>query len=169
MITEKVMKGVAAAVIAASTMGAAVMPVLAEEDTKSTTAVYEVTEGYEWTIHDEVDFGQDKGVNATSTVDKSAGISVTKNVIGDGKALSIKLADANDYQVHNGDTALGYTVSKDAGATTLAAKAEVLKVNAGTNTGTQALQFKLSTTTGASEVAGDYSGTIGYTASIVAQ
>lgn len=166
-MNAKLMKGVAAALIAATSVGASVVPVFADDDTKSTTAKYAVTEGYTWTIHDEVDFGSDKGVNSTSTVDKAEGIKVTKNVIGDGKALSIKLASANDYKVKNGAAELGYTVSKDAGATTLDAEAEVLKVAAGTNEATQALEFKLSTTTGAAEVAGNYSGTIGYTASIV--
>lgn len=51
----------------------------------------------------------------------------------------------------------------------LAPSAEVMSVNAGTNTGSTPLTFKLATTDGTAEVAGDYSGTIAYVASIVAQ
>ena len=45
----------------------------------------------------------------------------------------------------------------------------VLEVAAGTNTGETKMDFKLSTTTKAAEVAGNYTGTITYTSSIVNQ
>ena len=142
----------------------------AGDDKKSAELIYQVAEGYTWTIHSLVDFGDSKGINNTSTVKKNAAIKVTRNVIGDGKKLSITLDPANDYKVHNGNTALGYTVANAVDGTgILGAGAEVMKVNAGTNTGETPLQFKLSTTDGTSEVAGDYKGTIAYVASIVAQ
>lgn len=139
----------------------------AKSSEKSTDVLYQVAEGYTWTIHSLVDFGDSKGTNNTSTVSKEAGVKVTRNVIPDGKKLSITLKDGNDYKVHNGNTALSYTVSNDGGTSTLADKAEVLALPAGTNAGSKNLQFKLSTTKDTSEVAGDYTGTIGYTASIV--
>lgn len=135
---------------------------------KSADVLYQVAEGYTWTIHSLVDFGDSKGINNTSTVSKDAGVKVTRNVIPDGKKLSITLKDGNDYKVHNGNTELGYTVtSSAAGEEALSAKAEVLSVAAGTNTGDTKMTFKLSTANDGSEVAGDYKGTIGYVASIV--
>ena len=136
---------------------------------KQADGLYQVSEGYTWTIHSLVDFGDSKGINNTSTVSKDQGIKVTRNVIPDGKKLSITLDPSNTYKVTNGGTQLGYTVvSSAAGKDALAAGAEVMKVAAGTNTGDTKLTFKLSTTNGTSEVAGDYKGTIGYVASIVA-
>ena len=80
-------------------------------DKKSAELIYQVAEGYTWTIHSLVDFGDSKGINNTSTVKKNAAITVPRNVIGDGKKLSITLDPANDYKVHNGNTALSYTVA----------------------------------------------------------
>lgn len=140
----------------------------AKSSKKSADLIYQVAQGYTWTIHSLVDFGDSKGIKNTSTVDKDAAIKVTRNVIPDGKKLSITLDPANDYKVHNGNTALGYTVANDAaGKNLLSAGAEVMKVAAGTNAGDTHLQFKLTTSQTTSEVAGDYKGTIGYVASIV--
>lgn len=149
--------------------GAAATPAGSSE--KSAETFYQVAEGYTWTIHSLVDFGDSKGTGNTSTVTKDKAIKVTRNVIPDGKKLSITLKGDNDYQVHNGNTALDYKVynAMDASGTELAPNAEVMFVNAGTNTGDTPLTFKLSTTTGTAEVAGDYTGTIAYVASIVNQ
>lgn len=142
----------------------------APSSSKSAETLYQVSEGYTWTIHSLVDFGDDAGINSTPTVTKDSAIKVTRNIIPDGTKLSITLAEGNDYQVHNGNTALSYEVfnASDASGTAMAPKAEVMKVVAGTNTGSTPLTFKLKTSTTTSEVAGDYTGTIGYVASIVA-
>lgn len=151
--------------------GAGVAATPAPESERSAETFYQVAEGYTWTIHSLVDFGDSKGINNTSTVTKDNAIKVTRNVIPDGKKLSITLKGDNDYKVHNGNTALTYEVFNAANASgaKLAPSAEVMSVNAGTNTGSTPLTFKLATTDGTAEVAGDYSGTIAYVASIVAQ
>lgn len=98
-----------------------------ETTTCDTNVKYEVTEAYEWTIHSEIDFDKDKGVN--TSVEKTGNkVSVSKNVIPDGKKLNIA---------------------------------------AGTNTGSKDLTFTLKTGNGTAEVAGKYSGTVTYTASVV--
>lgn len=140
----------------------------AGSETKSADVLYQVAEGYTWTIHSLVDFGDSKGTENHSTVTKKDAIKVTRNVIPDGKKLSIKLdGDQNDYQVTNGGTKLSYTVANDASGTNLISGSdEVMSVAAGTNTGSTDMQFKLETTSGTAEVAGDYTGTIAYIASI---
>lgn len=143
-------------------------PTAAASSSKSTDVLYQVAEGYTWTIHSLVDFGDSKGTNNTSTVTKTDAIKVTRNVIPDGKKLSITLDASNTYTVANGGTKLSYVVANDATGTHLVAGTdEVMSVSAGTNTGTTDMLFKLSTTNGTAEVAGDYTGTIGYVASIV--
>lgn len=164
MVWSKITKSASALLMALTVVG--VTPVAAE-DTKETTTKYKVAEGYEWDIHTEVDFGKDKGVNQTSTVDKSYGVNVSKNVIGDGKILTISLDADNDFQVVNGSTSLSYTVAKDGETDKLGAGSEVLAVPSGTNTGSQDLEFVLSTSKGEAEVAGKYSDTIKYVAAIV--
>lgn len=140
----------------------------ASSDKKSADVLYQVAEGYTWTIHSLLDFGDSKGTNNTSTITKKDAIKVTRNVIPDGKKLSVTLDPTNDYKVHNGKTELGYTVANDAtGAHLISGSDEVMSVNAGTNTGSTDMQFKLSTTKDTAEVAGDYTGTIGYVTSIV--
>lgn len=140
----------------------------AGSETKSADVLYQVAEGYTWTIHSLVDFGDSKGTENHSTVTKKDAIKVTRNVIPDGTKLSIKLdGNNNDYQVTNGGTKLSYTVANDATGTNLISGSdEVMSVAAGTNTGSTDMQFKLETTSGTAEVAGDYHGTIAYIASI---
>lgn len=131
-------------------------------DTHNMKLKYAVAQSYEWTVPSEIDFGSDKGVDETSVVDKT--INVIKNIIPDGKKLSIKIQAGQAFEIANGNTKLSYTVKK--GDSELAAGAEVLSVAAGTNLGSQALTFTLSTTNGTAEVAGTYEGTLTFTAAI---
>lgn len=62
---------------------------------------------------------------------------------------------------------LGYAVKS--GTNAVDVNGTVLDVNAGTNTGETKMDFKLSTTTKAAEVAGQYEGTITYASSVVNQ
>ena len=113
-----------------------------------TKLLYKVTKGYTWTIPATIDFGENAGVNNTSTVEanlagtdtgkkaekESAGttwkgsapkVCVTKNVIGTGESLHIELKAKNgtNFEVKNEEnTALTYSVrtgtAKQEGTTT---------------------------------------------------
>lgn len=146
-------------------------PISAED--KTSTVKYEVTEEYEWQVHDGIDFGQNAGPLG-QTVDKDAlissqtnGVAVLKNRIAENKKLSIKISSQNNFHVVSGGQSLAYTVSKGATAgTALANGDEVLAVLAGTNTGAQPLHFQLTTTSNTAEVVGVYNDSLTYTAAI---
>ena len=138
-----------------------------ESTTENTTVKYEVTQGYEWTIHSEIDFGTSAGVNKTVAKENNA-VSVNKNVIPDGKKLNITVkGSGNDgaFQIANGSTILNYTIKE--GENDITTGKDVMNVAAGTNTDSKNLTFTLSTTNGTAEVAGNYTGTVTYTAAIV--
>lgn len=159
----------AAAMVPAAMAGDAVNGTSAADTTSTTQVKYAVTGGYTWSVPSEIDFGSDKGTNATSVVKADEKVAVTKNVIEDGKTLTITAKGSGDdgaFQVKNGNTKLGYTVKVDDSEQVLTVGGEVLSVPAGTNTKDAALTFTLSTTTGTAEVAGTYSGTVTYTASV---
>lgn len=148
-----------------------------ETTSEETTVKYAVTEGYEWTIHSEIDFGADKGANSTEVKGTSSDgnkVEVTKNVIPNGKKLKITVAgsgDSNAFTIKNNDgVTLDYTVNNgDTGASDLIPGGEVLSVAAGTNNGEKTMVFTLTTGAGTAEVAGSYSGTVTYTAEVVNQ
>ena len=170
-----------------------------------TKVLYEVTEGYTWSVPATIDFGKDAGVNknpkVTTSVDQDDAMTntgaaaseangwegtapkvmVTKNVIKKDKFLKIMLAPAGssaDFSVKNAEgVELKYTVTrtntKIGNATNTSSKsittsdAKIMAVPAGTNTAEAQLKFELSTaTTGTSEKAGTYEGTVQFTASI---
>lgn len=146
----------------------------------NTIVKYEVTEEYTWSIHSEIDFGKDNKVTGNDIVkDNNNTVSVSKNVIPDGKKLQITVkgngggetTDGSDtsFVIANGDTKLNYTVK--AGNTDITTNVTpVLEVAAGTNTGSANMTFTLSTkntTENAAEVAGSYVGKVIYTATIV--
>lgn len=142
--------------------------------TAHTTVKYEVTEGYTWTIHSAIDFTSDKGANSTTVENTGNKVNVTKNVIPDGKTLKITVrgsGDSGEYQIKNGSTVLSYTIKKEtankATGDALGIDASVLEVPAGTNTDEASLTYTLTTGTGSAEVAGKYTGTVTYTASVV--
>lgn len=108
--------------------------------TGDTQVLYKVTESYAWSVPATIDFGEDAGVNNTSTVEANLGenktgekakqngtawkgtapkIMVTKNVIGVGKELQITfdttyLAENGEFYVatSGGAEKLYYTVTK---------------------------------------------------------
>lgn len=173
-IMKKLSKKMMAVTMAATMMATAgSMCVMAADtqDQKPTKVKYEVTEGYEWSIHSEIDFGKDKGVNKTvNNGDESQKNTVTvlKNIIPDGKKLQIIVTgsgDKNAFTIANGNTKLNYTIS--ANKSNIATGGTVLEVPAGTNEGSKDLTFTLTTGDGTSEVAGNYEGTVTYTAFIV--
>lgn len=163
---------VGACALALSSIGSvAASPVVFAENgpsTKETTLKYFVTETYEWNIHPEIDFGKDAGVG--QAVNKSANkVSVTKNVLHEGAKLEIKVKGSgtdNAFTISNGKTeVLSYAIND--GNTDLAVDGTVIEVPAGTNEGSKDLNFKLTTTGKKAEIAGNYNGTVSYTANIV--
>lgn len=156
-----------------------VSPVLAEEtakDTsKDTTLEYTVDETYEWSIHKGIDFGANAGVNQSiaKDTDKESGkntVAVTKNVLREGKKLHITLKGSGTgdaFTIDNGGKeVLSYAV-KGAAAGDIDVNGTVLDVASGTNTGSDTLTFTLSTTNKTAEVAGEYTGSVTYTAAVV--
>ncbi len=142
----------------------------AEPETKQADVKYEVTEGYEWRIHGTVDFDKDKGVNTTVSQDADQTVAVTKNVIAENSHVNIKVAGSGTdgaFTITNGGTEVLSYVTK-AGGAEVATGGDVLNVEAGTNSGEVAMHFDLKTTDKDAEVAGQYNGTLTYTASIVA-
>lgn len=144
----------------------------------STDVKYEVNQGYTWSIHSEIDFGKDAGTS--KTVEKANNtVSVSNNIIPEGKKLQITVKGNNggsdtastgngEFAILSGsNTRLTYTIKS--GETNFSSGDSILDVNAGTNTDSKALTFTLSTTTGAAEVAGSYTGKVIYTANIVDQ
>ena len=129
----------AAALLLAASLAVSVcaMPVFAEDSTLnrgsttagssnasngvaagSTSVFYKVTESYTWSIPATIDFGENAGVNNTSTVEAKLGenetgkmaekdgtawkgtapkVMVTKNVIGVGKTLKIAVDTGKNY------------------------------------------------------------------------
>ena len=137
-------------------------------DTAQTDVKYSVTAGYTWTIHSAIDFGSNAGVGETKTVENQS-VSVSKNVIPNGKKLNIKVKGSGDngaFQIKSTEGAtLTYTIKDSNGE--ISANADVLNVAAGTNIGSTSLTFTLTTPSVSAETAGSYTGTVIYTASVV--
>ena len=144
-----------------------VMPIMANDE-KSTTVSYEVEQSYEWSIHSAIDFGSNAGVNQTVSKTRNV-VSVIENVIPVGGHLNISVSgDGTDgaFVISDGQgTNLEYSVYK--GTNSLVTGENVLSVEAGTNTDSVSLDFVLDTGDNESEMAGDYSGTVTYTATVV--
>lgn len=156
------------------------MPVgAAENDTKETTLKYVVTESYEWSIHSDVNFGNDKDFDIEiKGILSDNCISVTKNVIPEGKKLSIKVngdGENGTFTIRskngNGKVSIPYTVTSKGHPDVFKPFAEVLSVVAGENTKSAEMNFVLlnfpPTEEAPAEIAGNYLGYITYTASIV--
>lgn len=149
----------------------------AAPDTQSTTLNYRVGSHYTWKIHTDIDFGNDKGIKTTVDGKVTDGsdqkVKVTENVIEEGQKLHITAAGSGTdgaFSIKNGEhgtEVLPYAVKS--GENAVEVNGTVLDVNAGTNTGETKMGFALSTTTKAAEVAGNYTGKITYTSSIVNQ
>lgn len=141
------------------TMMASVAPVVAEE--KTTQINYTVTEAYTWEAPAAITF-------ESNTDTKPGTLSVTKNVIGYGKKLQIKIDSAEDFKlVDSADSNNFRTYKIKNGDSVLGAGDVVLEVNAGTNEGSAALTFALDGVT--VEKAGSYAGVANFVSSIEAQ
>ena len=142
------------------------------EPTSATTDVkYLVEDSYKWSIHPEIDFGKNAGINQHVAKEGNK-VEVTENIIQEGKKLNIKVAgsgDAGAFTITNGGAEVLTYHANNGGAEDIAVNGDVLNVNSGTNTGETTMKFTLDTTTKAAEVAGHYNGTLTYTASIINQ
>lgn len=157
------------------------MPVCAEdanpvaENTKTANLTYTVGSKYDWTIHSDINFGSNAGVNQTEVPGIVADgsdrkVTVTNNVIEEGKTLYITATGSGsdgEFSIKNGDSGtqvLKYVVKS--GTNEVAVGGQVLAVNAGVKEGSTNMTFKLSTSTKTAEIAGTYSGIITYTARV---
>lgn len=142
------------------------------EPTSATTDVkYLVEDSYKWSIHPEIDFGKNAGINQ-HVAKEGNNVEVTENIIPEGKKLNIKVAGSGDsgaFTITNGGAEVLTYHANNGGAEDIAVNGDVLNVNSGTNTGETTMKFTLDTTTKAAEVAGHYNGTLTYTASIINQ
>lgn len=151
-----------------------VSPVLAEESAqdsaKDTTLEYTVDESYEWAIHPSIDFGANAGVNQ-HVAEANNKVEVTKNVLREGKKLHITVRGSGTdgaFSIDNGGSeVLSYAIND--GDADLEVDGTVLDVESGTNTGSKDLTFTLATTSKTAEVAGEYNGTVTYSAAVVAK
>lgn len=122
------------------------------------------------------------GAVAGATNGTAPKVMVTKNVIGVGKTLKIAVStnekegvtiDNTGFYVKSGTEKLYFTITKPAAAPSGAEEkltkdnTKVLSVPSGTNTGEQALEFKLTTTTDTAEKAGSYEGYVIFSSSLV--
>ena len=163
---------------ALATVVAPTMNVFAQEVTGTTEPTsgsadvkYWVEDSYKWSIHPEIDFGKNAGINQ-HVAKEGNNVQVTENIIPEGKKLNIKVAgsgDAGAFTITNGGTEVLAYHANNGGAEDIAVNGDVLNVNSGTNTGETTMKFTLDTTTKAAEVAGHYNGTLTYTASIINQ
>lgn len=137
-----------------------------------TNVKYQVDQTYEWSIHPEIDFGANKDVNkdVVSKNEKNT-VSVTKSVLAEGNKLHIQVKGSGTddaFTINNGKSeVLSYAIND--GTADLAVDGTVLDVAAGANVGSKDLKFTLRTANRASEIAGSYTGTVTYTASVVSQ
>lgn len=171
-------KAIAATLTAALLLSMGTTTAFAASTTSGKTELkYRVAEEYTWSVPATIDFGENKGVNATDVVGAAgtgskSEIEVSKNVIGDGKKLQITVESTEvdkSFVIKTGNTKVSYTikVGSDSNAVTLSAPGTVLEVPAGTNTKTEPLTFTMLKTNTTAEVAGDYTGALTYTATVV--
>lgn len=132
----------------------------------------------------EANLGTGDGTAASATNGTAPKVMVTKNVIGVGKTLKIAVStnaregvtiDDTGFYVETSGTheKLYFTITKPAvgvgGTATPLNKKDnaVISVPSGTNTGEQALEFKLTTTPNTAEKAGTYEGFVIFSSSLV--
>lgn len=189
----KLKKNLAAAVLATAMVASLAAPAFAADgetatkiESGKTTVKYEVEESYQWTVPAVIDFGTNAGVGKSDVVGKAKNnegaevtdgnkVSVTKNVIAEGKKLRITAKGSgagNAFTVQNGEAGkqiLSYTITRNSDSQQVAVEGKVLDVASGTDKGSETLIFKLTTKSEGSEVAGKYEGTVTYTAAVVDQ
>lgn len=135
-----------------------------------TNVKYDVTESYTWSVPTTIDFtnASDATVTTNESDTVAQNVKVTKNIIANNKKLHIILDNSNTFKISSTEGAtLDYTVKVGNNDTALNAGGTVLDVNAGTNEGSATLKFELKKDS--VEKAGNYTGTLSYVSSVVAQ
>lgn len=153
----KIKNILASAIASLAVCTSAMTPVLAN-DSANTTINYTVTEQYTWAAPATITF-------TSSGTAQSGTINVTKNVIGAGKKLTIKIDASEDFLLKDtadNDNTRTYKIKK--AGTALTAGGTVLEVPAGTNTASQALSFELDAVS--VEKAGTYKGTANFVSTV---
>lgn len=160
--------------------------------TSGTTEVkYEVHSSYSWSIPSEIDFGSDRGAgqrvfvntigwwpqepNISGSENKASVVAIKQNVIPMGKKLVIRAEGSGDsddngkqkFTMKNtqGSDELDYEVYVENSSTALVSGGEVLYLSAGENINHAELTFVMQTVGGA-EYAGEYKGTVTFTATV---
>lgn len=122
---------------------------------------------YEWSIHPEIDFGKDKGINQEVT-SKGNRVNVSQSVLPTGAKLIIKVKGSGEndaFTISNEyGNSLNYIVSDT--SKDFQVNNTILELSSDTNSGYKDLDFKLKTTNNNAEYAGTYSGKIFYVAEI---
>lgn len=133
-------------------------------DDHVTNITYEVGETYKWTAPADITFT----MNSNNLDVKTGTLSVEENVIAGDKRLSISVNDQDFKVVTPAGAERTYKIYKgsDNSGTEVLRNTEVLTVANGVNTGSQQLAFELQNVSVLQ--AGVYSGTVGFTASILA-
>ena len=168
----KCKKGLVAGVVAVCMMGAMGVNAFAadeaitgatEETTRKTTLSYKVDQSYTWTVPSAITF-------TSNELTQTSEVSVSNNVIGEGKVLRITITGNGGNEAfsikNKGDNnthTLKYSVKN--GTSDVTSGDSVLEVKAGNNTGKATLNFSL--TKDPVETAGEYEGTVTYTANVV--
>ncbi len=161
-------KRIASMILSGLMIVPSVMPVLASDE-QTTNVYYNVDQTYTWSVHSDIDFGKDAGAGTTVESDSNV-VRVTENVITEGSHLYISIKGSGTDRTftiseRNG-TNLDYDVYN--GTTKVATGENILNIEAGNNADSAELRFVLHTQDDTAEIAGDYSGTVTYTATIVA-
>lgn len=175
MMKKYMNRAAAIATAAAMVFSASGMNVLAADNktTDTTTVKYSVEESYTWSVPSEIEFTSTSDtVIANADSGNTQKVKVTKNVIAENKKLQIKAAGSGTsgaftIQTNEAVRILPYSIKVGNAVDNLAVNGVVLEVNAGTNTGVADLTFTL--TKDSVEQAGDYNGTVTYTAVVVSQ
>ncbi len=139
--------------------------------TGTTNVKYTVTSGYTWSVPTDITFtSTNTSISTAGESGATQNVVVSKNVIEEGKKLHIT-AKGNGTDdaftiVPTGKThTLPYAINVGDETESLAVNGTVLDVAAGKNSDSVKLTFKL--TKDNEEIAGEYVGTVTYTAAVV--
>lgn len=147
------------------------------KDTAKVEVKYDVATTYTWTIHDEINFGVSAGVQ-TQVIREDNRVTVTDNTIPEKSYLKITVegSGATDpdngnhkkFTINNGADGtqiLGYNVNVD--DKDIVPGGVILQMNSGVKSDDSSVKYTLDTTLDDVEIAGEYRGTVTYTAEVV--
>lgn len=146
-------------------------------DSATVDVKYDVATTYNWTIHDEINFGESAGVQ-TQVIRDDNKVTVNDNTIPEKSYLKITVEGSgnpdpdnenhNKFTINNGADGtqiLGYNVN--VGGKDIVPGGVILQMNSGVKSDESSVKYTLDTTTEEVEIAGQYRGTVTYTAEVV--